>query len=626
MSSSTENIRHQRVLVLMMTFIPLIVIGMISTIIYTNNTRNNSANAAVLLSNNFESGTGWSMQRVSADRLSTVSQTDNGVGAPQGNKLARFELRQGDNPLAQWCCAGTNRVEFTTSTNETKGQERWYSWYQFFNPNYPSYDTYPESQNQGWQIFAQWHGNDSVSPPLAFWAAKDNVVLATGNGNSYIEHWRGAMNKGQWNHIKMRVLWADSGSISLWYNGAKVLEKSGIDTVTNPPLYFKTGMYRPQSLSQTAITYMDDFKMGQFEADVNSTAPSPTPTPTPTPPPPALTPSPSPTPTPPAPTPGQSPYGGSARSLPGKIEAEDYDNGGEGVAYHDTSSTNITAKYRNDAVDIETCAEGGYNIGYNDPSEWREHTINAQAGTYTIAARVAAAFSGGQLAIKLDGQTLGTVNVPNTGGWQTYQMVTLNNISIPGGSNKILRFETLGNSYTINYVTFTLSSGSTNPSPTPAPAPNPTPSQPAPPITIPGANPTTPVVLPSNLPKQADGTLIADFNGDGLNDVVKDINNDGQIDPTNEIIIDGTTDQDLTNMNLPPVSLDSPSASLFENETLPKSNSITIKAGPLPEVTLPKPVAYTFLVAQGLAIPGIGIYLAITKLALFASIRGKLGV
>ena len=42
----------------------------------------------------------------------------------------------------------------------------------------------------------------------------------------------------------------------------------------------------------------------------------------------------------------QGAYGGTPRSLPGKVESEDYDTGGEGVAYHDSNTTNQGGQYR----------------------------------------------------------------------------------------------------------------------------------------------------------------------------------------------------------------------------------------------------------------------------------------
>ena len=56
---------------------------------------------------------------------------------------------------------------------------------------------------------------------------------------------------------------------------------------------------------------------------------------------------------------GQQPFGGTPRAIPGTIQAEDYDTGGEGVAFHDTTAGNSGAQYRTDAVDIEATTDGG---------------------------------------------------------------------------------------------------------------------------------------------------------------------------------------------------------------------------------------------------------------------------
>jgi hypothetical protein len=43
------------------------------------------------------------------------------------------------------------------------------------------------------------------------------------------------------------------------------------------------------------------------------------------------------------------------------IEREQFDFGGEGVAYHDTTTNNIGGKYRNEGVDLFRCEDyGGY--------------------------------------------------------------------------------------------------------------------------------------------------------------------------------------------------------------------------------------------------------------------------
>jgi endo-1,4-beta-xylanase len=58
----------------------------------------------------------------------------------------------------------------------------------------------------------------------------------------------------------------------------------------------------------------------------------------------------------------QKPYGASAISLPGKIEAENYDLGGEGVSYHDADAANSGNVYRTDGVDVTGDLGTGYKI------------------------------------------------------------------------------------------------------------------------------------------------------------------------------------------------------------------------------------------------------------------------
>jgi hypothetical protein len=81
----------------------------------------------------------------------------------------------------------------------------------------------------------------------------------------------------------------------------------------------------------------------------------------------------------------ESPYGGTAAAIPGTIQAENYDLGGQNVAYYDTTAGNSGGAYRTDDVDIEATTDtgGGYDIGYTAPGEWLAYTVNAVAGTYT---------------------------------------------------------------------------------------------------------------------------------------------------------------------------------------------------------------------------------------------------
>jgi glucosylceramidase len=126
--------------------------------------------------------------------------------------------------------------------------------------------------------------------------------------------------------------------------------------------------------------------------------------------------------------PAPTPYGGTAWTLPGRIQAEDYDLGGEGIAYHDTSAGNNGGQYRSDDVDIETASDvgGGYDVGWTDPGEWLRYTVNVESdGVYQLDARVAALGGGRNFHVEIGGKDVtGSISVPDTGGWQNWRTVS----------------------------------------------------------------------------------------------------------------------------------------------------------------------------------------------------------
>ena len=111
---------------------------------------------------------------------------------------------------------------------------------------------------------------------------------------------------------------------------------------------------------------------------------------------------------------------GTPAAIPGTIRAETFDNGGEGVAYHDTSAGNNGGKARATDVDIEASADGGYDIGWTTAGEWLNYTVNVgSTASYTVGLRVATP-SGATMHIGFNGSkhVWTTVSIPKTGGWQ----------------------------------------------------------------------------------------------------------------------------------------------------------------------------------------------------------------
>lgn len=105
-------------------------------------------------------------------------------------------------------------------------------------------------------------------------------------------------------------------------------------------------------------------------------------------------------------------------------EAEDYDAGGEGVGYHDTTAANLGGAYRKDGVDIEYFAsEAGYNVGWIRDGEWLQYTVNFPvADTYVARFRTASAAATGARSFKvyLDGALVDTISVDGTGSYSAF--------------------------------------------------------------------------------------------------------------------------------------------------------------------------------------------------------------
>ncbi|MCQ2077619.1 MAG: endo-1,4-beta-xylanase [Bacteroidaceae bacterium] len=74
--------------------------------------------------------------------------------------------------------------------------------------------------------------------------------------------------------------------------------------------------------------------------------------------------------------------------IPGVIEFENFDQGGEGVSFHDSDSNNEgdIKSYRTDAGGVDLVkGNGGVVIGYTNSGEWLEYTVDVkEAGTYAI--------------------------------------------------------------------------------------------------------------------------------------------------------------------------------------------------------------------------------------------------
>jgi hypothetical protein len=143
------------------------------------------------------------------------------------------------------------------------------------------------------------------------------------------------------------------------------------------------------------------------------------------------------------------------------VEVENFDNGGEGVAYHDNEAANQGGQYRTtEGVDVEVCSEGGYNVGWTATGEWLEYTVNvATTGNYNVDVREASTLAGGTFHIEFNGvDKTGLFTTSNTGAWQTWTTLSKTGIALTAGT-QVMRIYLDNANFNLNKVTFTSASG-----------------------------------------------------------------------------------------------------------------------------------------------------------------------
>ncbi|HHH47012.1 MAG TPA: carbohydrate-binding protein [Thiotrichales bacterium] len=150
----------------------------------------------------------------------------------------------------------------------------------------------------------------------------------------------------------------------------------------------------------------------------------------------------------------QAPWNGSPAPIPGRIEMENYDLGGEGVAYHDGTSRNRGGQYRDDAVDIWYSRRQGFYVGGLGTGEWLEFTVDvAKTGHYAVDVHYTTPKEGRRIRLELDGiDVSGEIVLPGTGGWHGWQTVRMP-VELTGGRH-VLRVVIERGGLNMNWLRF----------------------------------------------------------------------------------------------------------------------------------------------------------------------------
>ena len=155
--------------------------------------------------------------------------------------------------------------------------------------------------------------------------------------------------------------------------------------------------------------------------------------------------------------PVRTPFLGAPQTIPGTIEAEDFDKGGEDFTYHDADLSNIPGKYRPDeGVDIYDRLGDGFHIGNAIEGEWYEYSVDIkEEGLYKVSAQLASVNRGGKFQISIDSIQSDTITMSGSSSNLNTKPFSTEMYLSPG--IKIMRFNVISNpTFNIDKIVFEL--------------------------------------------------------------------------------------------------------------------------------------------------------------------------
>ena len=138
-------------------------------------------------------------------------------------------------------------------------------------------------------------------------------------------------------------------------------------------------------------------------------------------------------------TPAETPYTGQPFAIPGTVTAYEFDNGGEGVAYHDREPSIINPHQQRNDTGVELSSTTPPSVVSTYPGEWLNYMVSiSQTRNYTIEINACDCNGeGGKFHIEQDGVNVTqSITVPNFGS--RFGVITVPTVPLTAG-NHILK-------------------------------------------------------------------------------------------------------------------------------------------------------------------------------------------
>lgn len=182
--------------------------------------------------------------------------------ATPGARSGRFELQAGDE------VASGNRVEITSGNSQAfpEGTESWIRQATLISD-------IGFTQN-GWRIVRQHHSS-SGSPAIAVFVETNPLRFHVGHGDGSRDDWTSPpLTRNTWYDLTIHWLSAsnDGGFVEVWFAPVgqipRMVARTNNISTREDHSYYKTGLYRTDSISETDVVYHDGICMGSTREQV----------------------------------------------------------------------------------------------------------------------------------------------------------------------------------------------------------------------------------------------------------------------------------------------------------------------------------------------------------------------
>jgi Polysaccharide lyase len=184
------------------------------------------------------------------------------VFATPGLRSGRFELQAGDE------VASGNRVEITSGTSQafSEGTESWIRQATLISDIGFTED--------GWRIVRQHHSS-SGSPAIAVFVDLDPLRFRVGHGDGSRDDWESPpISRNTWYDLTIhwRSASNNGGFVEVWFAPVgqipQLVARTNNVSTREDHSYYKTGLYRTDSISETDVVFHDGICMGSTQASV----------------------------------------------------------------------------------------------------------------------------------------------------------------------------------------------------------------------------------------------------------------------------------------------------------------------------------------------------------------------